>query len=186
MRRKNRQHTYTRAHECTRLRFCCTWCTFTPFCLIHEGITCTPTVFDGVHHLYIWYVGMTFCLVNEEKPCTPMVYTVALTHSLGTHLASPISCADGLAPRRGAVQLLLIAPARARSCVFLDPHPEARSLPRHLSRLRIEAFLALLRPPERDRHERVDHRPLQRDGSLKEGRCGVWRAEDRREHRSGP
>lgn len=50
--------------------------------------------------------------------------TRSLTHPLGTHLAGSPSCADELAPRRGADQFRLIAPARARPWIFLELHPK--------------------------------------------------------------
>ena len=63
-------------------------------------------------------------------------------------------------------------------------HLGATSLPHDLNRLRIKALFSLLCPLERHGHERVDHGALQCDRSLQESRCRVWRAEDRREHRS--
>lgn len=128
-------------------------------------------------------------------PCVPGYITTLPTTHTDTHTTcspSSPSCEGNLAPRKGAVQLLLIAPAgRGLVCFWIPTwstqrqHPGVRSLPHDLNRLRIEALLPLLRPPERHGHEGVDHRPLQGDGSLKESRCRVWCPKDRLEHRSG-
>lgn len=125
-------------------------------------------------------------------PRIPGLTHMLPTTRMGTHLASSPSCEGDLAPRRGAVQLLLIAPAgRGLVCFWIPTwstqrqHLGATSLPHDLNRLRIKAPLPLLRPPERHGQEGVDHRPLQGDRSLQESRCRIWRPEDGREHGPG-